>query len=429
MEKGKIKSLLFLVARVILGLAFVFSGFVKAVDPLGFTYKINDYLEAFGMVYLTDLSFLMAVLQSAAEFILGAALLIGVWKKTVTLLLLIFMAFFTPLTLYIAIKNPVTDCGCFGDAVVLSNTMTFIKNLLLLALALLMFYRNELIQSPYGRTTGRWSMFWCIAFPLLLSTYSYLHLPLLDFRPYKVGNHLPDLMRIPEGAAVDSFQTVFIYEKDGVKQEFSADNVPLGNPDWTFVDRIETTIREGYKPKIHDFVLVHPVQGDITDQVLSDTSYTFLFISDKLEESNVNNMPSFMDAKVYALKHGYRFIGLTSSNPRGIEDWKYEFDPEMDFCSMDDRILKTMIRSNPGLMLLKGGTVLQKWSFRDIPDFLAKDKPLPETTWGKVNILQGAPVMGNLLFILLIPLAFFFLMHKGYRFHFFLPGKDKTSKD
>jgi uncharacterized membrane protein YphA (DoxX/SURF4 family) len=425
----KVKPILFLAARIVLGLVFVFSGFVKAVDPMGSTYKINDYLEAFGMVYLTDLSFLMAVLQSAAEFILGAALLLGVWRKTVSLLLLIFMLFFTPLTLYIAFKNPVTDCGCFGDAIVLSNTMTFIKNLVLLALAFLMFFRSDLIKSPYGTTTGKWCMTWCILFPLLLSTYSYLHLPLLDFRPYKIGHHLPDLMKAPEGAAVDSFQTVFIYEKNGVKQAFSAENAPLDNPQWTFVDRRETVIREGYQPPIHDFVLAHPEKGDITDQVLSDTSYTFLFVSDKLEDSNVNNMASFLDVREYALKHGYLFLGLTSSNPREVEDWKYEFDPEMEFCSLDNRTLKTMIRSNPGLILIKNGTVLQKWSFRDVPDFLGKGKPLDQTAWGQVNALSDIRVIGNLLVILLAPLMFFFLIHRGYRFSFSFHGKKKVQKD
>jgi uncharacterized membrane protein YphA (DoxX/SURF4 family) len=429
MEIDKYRKVLLNTARVILGLCFVFSGFAKAVDPLGTMYKINDYLEAFGMVYLTDLSFLMSVSLSAAEFFLGMALLLGVWKRSVTLLLLVFMLFLTPLTLYIAIKNPVTDCGCFGDVLVLSNTVTFIKNLFLLALAIFVFYRNDLLVTFLGRRTGRWSAFWCLFFPLLLSSYSYLHLPLLDFLPYKIGNHLADLMNVPEGAATDSFSTVFIYENNGVQKEFTVDNAPLNDPNWKYIDRKDVLIRDGFKPLIHDFVLEHPTQGDITDRVLNDTSYTFLFVSSKLEESNTSTILGVLDARKYAKKYGYRFYGLTSSNIRETEDWKYEFDADFDFCSVDDRTLKTMIRSNPGLILLKNGTVLQKWGFRDIPDFTEKNQPLSRLKWGETHAMSDWRVVGNLFLLLIAPLIFFFLMHSGYRFHFRLHRNNAKAND
>jgi len=406
------------VARLLLGLCFVFSGFVKAIDPLGSTYKINDYLESFGLVYFKDLSFLLSVLLSAAEFFLGIALLIGIYKRTISLLLLLFMLFLTPLTLYIAIANPVTDCGCFGDALVLSNTVTFIKNLVLLALAFFVYWRNDMFITFYGKHTSFYTALWCILFPLMVSTYSYRHLPLIDFLPYKIGNNLPALMKVPAGAATDSITTMFVYEKNGVSKKFTLEQAPFSDTTWKFVDREDIAIRQGYRAPIHDFVLEHPVLGDITKEVLADPSYTFLFVSNNLEDMNFSRMQEIMDVKLYADKYGYRFLGLTNSNTRSVEDWKYEYDDEMTFCPLDDRTLKTMIRSNPGLILLKNGTVYQKWSFRDVPDFSVVKQPLDQLPYGAIAYPSVGKLIGGLTLVLLLPLFFFFLMHSGYRFRY-----------
>jgi hypothetical protein len=331
---------------------------------------------------------------------------------------MMFMLFVTPLTLYIAITNPVTDCGCFGDALVLSNTATFLKNLVLLALAFFVYWQNEKFINFYGPHTSRYTAIWCIVFPLLISTWSYRHLPLIDFLPYKVGNNLPALMKAPEGAPTDSITTLFIYEKNGVKKKFTLEKAPLADTTWKFVDREDVAVREGYRSPIHDFVLEHPEQGDITRKVLSDTSYTFLFISDKIEEMNYNHLQEILDVKLYAQKHGYRFLGLTNSNERTIEDWKYEYDDDMVFCSMDDRTLKTMMRSNPGLMLLKNGTVYQKWGFRDVPDLAGVRQPLQKLSYGSIGLPFYGKLLGGLTLILVLPLVFFFLMHSGYRFRY-----------
>ncbi|HET9571300.1 MAG TPA: BT_3928 family protein [Bacteroidales bacterium] len=406
------------VARLLLGLTFVFSGFVKAIDPLGSTYKIEDYLDAFGWVYFKDFSFLMSVLLSATEFFLGIALLIGVYKHSISLMLFLFMIFLTPLTLYIAIANPVTDCGCFGDALVLSNTATFIKNLVLLVLAFFVYFNNDKFITFFGRHTSRYTAFWCALFPLLLSTWSYRHLPLIDFLPYKVGNNLPSLMKAPAGAPTDSITTIFIYEKNGKQKKFTLDKAPFADTTWKFVDREDIAVRQGYRSPIHDFVLELPEQGDITNKVLTDHSYTFLFVSNKLEDMNYNHLQEILDVKSYANQHGYRFLALTNSSPRGIEDWKYEYDDAMTFCSLDDRTLKTMIRSNPGLILIKDGTVYQKWGFRDVPVFAGEKRPLEKTPYGTIGYPAIGRLLGGLLFVLTVPLIFFFLLHSGYRFRY-----------
>lgn len=406
------------VARLLLGLSFVFSGFVKALDPLGSTYKINDYLEAFGWVYFKDMAFLMSVLLSATEFFLGLALIIGVYKRAISLSLMLFMLFVTPLTLYIAITNPVSDCGCFGDALVLSNTATFLKNLVLLAIAFFVYWQSEKIITFYGKHTSRYTALWCMLFPLMISIWSYRHLPLIDFLPYKVGNNLSELMAIPAGAVTDSITTVFIYEKNGVKKKFTLEKAPFADTTWKFVDREDIAVRQGYRAPIHDFVLEHPELGDITKEVLADPSYTFLLIINKLEEMNYNRIQEIMDVKLYANKQGYRFLALTNSSPRIVEDWKYEYDDDMVFCSLDDRTLKTMMRSNPGLILLKNGTVYQKWGFRDVPDFSEEKLPLDKLTYGTIGYPSNGKLIGGLLFVLLIPIIFFFLMHSGYRFRY-----------
>jgi uncharacterized membrane protein YphA (DoxX/SURF4 family) len=406
------------VARVLLGLCFVFSGFVKALDPLGSTYKIDDYLDAFGWVYIKDLSLLLSILLSATEFFLGMALLIGIYQRVLSLSVLVFMFFVTPLTLYIAITNPVTDCGCFGDALVLSNTVTFLKNLVLLAIAFFVYWQHEKFITLFGTHTSRYTALWCYIFPLLISTWCYRHLPLIDFLPYKAGNNLPALMKAPAGALTDSITTLFIYEKNGVQKKFTLDKAPFSDTTWKFVDRQDIAVREGYRNPIHDFALELPDLGDITKEVLADPSYSFLFVSDNLKEMNYDHLQEIMDVKLYADKHGYRFLGLTNSSQRDIEDWKYEYDDAMTFCSLDDRTLKTMMRSNPGLILLKNGTVYQKWGFRDVPNLAGVILPLEKTSYGAIAHPFYGKILGGLLLILLLPLLFFFLMHSGYRFRY-----------
>lgn len=404
-------------ARVLLGGFFVFSGFVKAIDPLGGSYKLSDYFEAFGLMPLMDISGLFAVLLAAFEFFLGTALILGLWRKSTSFLVLLFMLLATSFTLYLVWKHPVTDCGCFGDAWVLTNTQTFYKNVVLLLLAVPVFVWNNLFVTFFGRRTERWSIYWCMFFPLLLSVHCYRHLPLLDFRPYKVGNYLPDLMDAPAGAPKDSFDVRFVYERKGVRKSFTAETAPLNDSSWVFVDRELTLIRKGFEPPIRDFYMEHPSRGDITGEVLSDTSYTFLLVSPNLVTANRGTMDRMVSVYRYARRFGYAFYGLTGSDFQAVDEWNYEYDVDMDFCTMDDRTLRTMIRSNPGLMLLKGGTVIQKWGFRDIPDLTRLREPLSRIGKDKADdaVVEG---LGKVFLLWCIPLLCFYLLHKGYCLHF-----------
>ncbi|MDR2040627.1 MAG: DoxX family protein, partial [Bacteroidales bacterium] len=204
------------ISRILLGIVFVFSGFVKGIDPLGSTYKFIDYFTAFNLSFLSPLAFILAILMNAAEFLIGVSLILRLRMKVSAWAVFLFMCFFTVLTFILALTNPVSDCGCFGDALVLTNWETFFKNLVLMALALIVFlYRKK--YEPVYRPVTEWICVVLIAGVIIgISVYCYRHLPLLDFRPYSVGANIPQGMTIPDGMPTDEFKTTLYYEKDGV---------------------------------------------------------------------------------------------------------------------------------------------------------------------------------------------------------------------
>ncbi len=357
------------VCRFLLAASFIFSGFVKAVDPLGFQYKIQDYLTAFGVIswFPSFFPLLGGIILSAIEFSIGIFLFFGIKKTISTTLALVLMIFMTPLTLYLAIFDPVSDCGCFGDAWVLTNWETFAKNIVLLLAAIATFqWRKMLIRFVTRKMEWLISLY-TIFFVFTLSFYCLDRLPVLDFRPYKIGQNIMKGMSIPEGAKPSVYESVFILEKNGEKKEFTLDNYP--DSTWTFVDTRTILKEKGYEPSIHDFSMMDMSTGDdITEDVLTDMGYTFLLVAHRIEEADDSNIDLINEIYDYSVEHGYRFYCLTSSPEEQIELWKDKTGAEYPFCQMDDITLKTMIRSNPGLMLIKNGTILNKWSDEDIPD-------------------------------------------------------------
>jgi len=311
------KNKILLVSRVLLGIVFVFSGFVKAVDPLGFNYKIEDYLIAFGWDMFLPLTFIMAVGLSCLEFVIGANLLLGANVKITAPFALLFMIFMTPLTLYLAINNPVTDCGCFGDALVISNWQTFYKNVILAAVAICVFVlRKEGRQVIKNRTQWLLTAFSGV-FIVLFSLHCYYNLPIFDFRPYKVGHNIVEGMTVPHNAPQDVYKTIFVYEKNGKKKEFTLENFPDGDSSWTFVKQQSTLIEKGYEPPIHDFTIETEDDGDITSEVLRNKGYTFLLISSKLSEANLSNQDKINRIYQFAQNNGYGFYCIHLSRHGG----------------------------------------------------------------------------------------------------------------
>ncbi len=359
------------ICRILIGLVFIFSGFVKGIDPLGSDYKFTDYFNAFGMSWMNFSALFFSFLLSMAEFIIGICLFLNIKTKLASWGALLFMAVFTPLTLILAIKNLVTDCGCFGDALVLTNWETFFKNIILLVMVLLVFFNRNRFKSIFNVLEQSVILTGSIIFMFCIEMYSYRHLPILDFRPYAVGANITEGMTIPEGAPHDEYSTTLKYKNKntGEIKEFDESNFPWQDTlNWEFHSSSQKLLKEGYKAPIHDFVIEHPEYGDITEEVLNDDDYTFLVVSYKLSKASAEAQDKLNKLAAYASENGYRFYGLTASNADEITDFVHKYNVNYSFCATDEIQLKTVIRSNPGLVLLKKGTIIDKWGHRDIPD-------------------------------------------------------------
>ena len=356
------------IARLIVALTFLVSGFVKAVDPLGTQYKLQDYAEALGMGgMIADWLLLgVAIALSTMEFVLGVLLLFAISRRLVTRIMLGVMVVMTCLTVWIYLADPVEDCGCFGDAIVLSNGQTLMKNIVLLALATLLAWK-PLLMKRFVSLRWQWITYYtAVVFILGISAYSLYYLPIIDFRPYHVGANIKEKMSIPEGAQQPEYVTTFIMEKDGKQQEFTLENYP--DSTWTFIDSKTVQTKEGYVPEIPDLVIQDMRSGDdLTEQILSDEGMTLLLISPHLEQASDAQFGEIDSLYEWAKEQGVAFYCLTASGNQGIEQWIDTTGAEYPFCHVDETILKTMIRSNPGLILLKNGTVMGKWSHNALP--------------------------------------------------------------
>lgn len=365
-QKSKIKNHILLIARIIFGLVFLFSGFVKAVDPLGTAYKISDYLEAFSLTPLDFLAFPSALILIATEFTIGFNILFNVHLKATTLIASIFMLIMTPVTLYLALANPISDCGCFGDAIVMTNWQTFYKNVVLCIILIIIAILKDNTR-PWLSNWGAWIV---TLLPILISfgisIYCYNLLPILDFRPYKKGNNIIEGMSIPEDAPLDKYETTFFYEKDGVEKAFTLDNYPAEDSTWTFVRQESKLIEQGYVPPIHDFSIVTE-DGDITDIILEDAGYTLLIISHKVEKASTRNIKCIKSAIANAKKAGAKVIWLTSSYTDEIDNFRTKYGINDTFGATDDITLKTIVRSNPGLVLIKDANIIEKWHHNSLP--------------------------------------------------------------
>ena len=374
------------VCRFVLAVVFIFSGFVKAIDPLGTQYKIQDYLDAFGWtgVFPEFVPFVASALLGMLEFCLGVYLFFGIRRIIAPRAVVAMMAVMTPLTFWLAWDHPVSDCGCFGDALVLTNWETFGKNVVLLAMSLVVLKcRRRLF--PLATTRFDWLIaLYGFLYILCMTVYCYRHLPVFDFRPYYVGADIRQGMSIPAGEEPTEFETRFVLQKDGVEKEFTLENYP--DSTWTFVDSKTVVIKQGYEPPIHDFSMIRYDDGeDITEQVLADEGYTFLLVAHQLGQANQSRMDLINELYDYCLEYGYAFYCLTSSSDEDILKWQEDTGAEYPFCLMDNITLKTMVRFNPGLMLLKKGTVVGKWSIIDIPDEYQLVGPLEQLPMGEAN--------------------------------------------
>ena len=372
------------ICRLVLAVTFILSGFVKAVDPLGTQYKISDYLEALSLSSLANdtLTLLASVLLSAVEFSIGICLVFAIRRRSVSKLTVVVLTLMTMLTLWLAVSNPISDCGCFGDAVKLTNWQTFWKNIVLLACAVTVAWR-PLDMMRFISRSNQWIVVnYTAVFILAVSGHSLYTLPQFDFRPYHIGANIREGIEIPENAEQPQFETTFILEKNGERREFTADNYP--DSTWTFIDSKTIQTSEGYVPPIHDFSIETEQGDDITEEVLADKGYTFLLVAPHLENADDSRLDRINEIYEYAQEYGYRFYCLTASSDKARKRWTLMTGADYPYCTTDEITLKTIIRSNPGLVLIKDGTVINKWSHNALPDEEALTDRLENIEMGKM---------------------------------------------
>jgi len=399
--KDKIIKIILEAARVIVGVVFVFSGFVKSIDPLGTAYKISDYLHAFHLEFFNPLALPASIGLSGIEMLIGLLLLVGIYRRFSTIIALLFILVMDGVTLYLAIANPISDCGCFGDALILTNWQTFWKNVFFTACIAFLFIYHKRLTYMAAKRDAAFILFFCIAYPIMLSIYCYTWaLPLVDFRPYKIGNTIEAGSRVElEGP---EFETTLIYEKDGVQKEFTLDDYPANDPSWIFVTTISTEIGGSTKAEGELFFLSDELGDDVTEEVLDQPGYTFLLVSGKMQRAKETKADLINDIYDYALENQYKFYGVTASSDADIEEWRINTGAEYPFLKADETLLKTVIRSNPGLLLLKQGKVIYKWAALQVPEEKFFDRPLDE-----INFNQLAKRMGSYRLIIAFAVLIF----------------------
>ena len=387
------------VCRFVLAATFIFSGYVKAIDPLGTLYKLKDYAAAMSLNGLLPDWVLVgvAIALGALEFALGVFMLFAVRRHVVSRITLAFMTAMTVLTLWIFVADPVKDCGCFGDALKLTNGETLLKNIVLIACAALVAWRPTDMARFISRSNQWIVRYYTVAYIVITSVYCLYTLPIFDFRPYHVGTNIKQGMEIPEGAEQPEFESTFLLRKNGETREFTLDNYP--DSTWEYVDTRTVQTKKGYEPPIHDFALTTCDTGeDITEQVLTKKGYTFLLVSPRLAVADDSNFGDIDQIYEYAEENGADFYCVTASTNDEIERWRDLTGAEYQFCNADETTLKTMIRSNPGLMLLKDGTIIGKWSHNALPQTDDLTAPLQQLTIGKA---QNDSTTERLLIVLL----------------------------
>lgn len=362
------KNIITQIARILVGVLFIISGLIKLNDPVGFSYKLEEYFNAdvLNMEFLIPYALMIACFVVIFEVVLGVMLLIGFKTKFTVWSLLSMIVFFTFLTFYSAYFNKVTDCGCFGDALKLTPWESFTKDVILLFLILILFFNQKYIQPILPKTTINLVVFAAYSLCLFMAYYVLQHLPIIDFRAYKVGTNIQKGMEIPEGAPKSEFEMVFIYKVNGVDTEFTEAQIMSGNypQDAEFVDRKDKLIKQGYVPPIHDFSMEKD-GADYIEEILNEPKVALL-ISYDLKKSKEKGMEKLEAFNKIASKKGYMVIGMTSSSEDVINAYKKKFGLTFDYYFCDATTLKTIERANPSIVILENGTITDKKHFNDI---------------------------------------------------------------
>jgi uncharacterized membrane protein YphA (DoxX/SURF4 family) len=360
-------------SRILLGALFIFSGFVKGVDPVGTEYRIVDYFIAYGADWAFPMALPLSVIMNAAEFVLGMMLLFNVKIRTTFWLTLLMMVFFTITTFYDALYNLVPDCGCFGNAIILSNWQTFYKNLLILGFLMVAFFAQKKLKSWFSIKVEYILTFIFILGFVSFEIYNIRHLPVIDFREWKVGNRMAPQDKLP-------LQYFLKYEntETGEEKEYLSPDYPYDDSVW--MSHWEFVGQRVVDPNPKTAVLmIEDAEGNnMSAEIIENPDFQFMFVAYDLSKTDLSKLEEIKDFARLCQDKGYSFIMLTSTLPEEVEAFVEMNNLSIDYCFTDDVSLQAMIRSNPGLVLLKDAVVLGKWHYNDFPGFDEFEKEFVE---------------------------------------------------
>lgn len=355
-------------SRIFVGLLFIISGLIKLNDPVGFSYKLAEYFSepVLNLPFLVPFALALAVCIVIFEAILGFMLLVGFKPKFTIWSLLLMIVFFTFLTFYSAYFNKVTDCGCFGDALKLTPWQSFTKDVVLLFFILILFINKDLVRPLFKKMVRNSLVYLALVLCIFMGYWVLNHLPLKDFRAYKVGTNLPEAMQIPADAPKSIVEMTFIYKVNGVDKEFTDKQLSQIPPGATFVDRKDKVISQGYLPPVHDFTMEKD-GSDYKDELLNEPRLLVVVAYD-LSKSDEDGMSALEELSKHAKVKGYKTIAMTASTEDEIEAVKKKYGLTFDFYFCDATTLKTIERANPSIVVIKNGTITQKVHHNDIDD-------------------------------------------------------------
>jgi uncharacterized membrane protein YphA (DoxX/SURF4 family) len=377
------KKFLVIFSRFFVGIIFIFSGLIKANDPLGFGYKLEEYFEVFHIDFLNSFAVFIAIVICALEIILGVALLLGIRARQTSIGLLALIIFFTFLTFYSAAFDVVRSCGCFGDAIPLTPWQSFTKDLILLGFILIIYFNRDKIQPVLKseRAENRALIITSVlTFGFALYTYNFL--PIKDFLPYHKGANLPEYMKIPEGAPLDVYEIRYSLKnkKSGETKEMTdkeyLETEIWKDANWEIVGTPESKlIKKGFEPKIRDLKIVDSQGTDYTSEIIENPYYNLVIVAEQLNNANINAIGDLNALAINSAEnYNIRTVLLTSASPDSMEVFKKRNKLVMEVFNTDGVPLKSMVRSNPGLLLLKDGIVINKWHFHTLPSYEKLEK-------------------------------------------------------
>ncbi|MDO4496833.1 MAG: DoxX family protein [Bacteroidales bacterium] len=417
--------------QLLVGFTFVLSGLSKVIDPIGTSIKLNEYFMHFGLQFLSNWSLLVAWIIAIGEFVLGFYMAIGFRRKLTLRVISFVMAIFTPLTLYLALKNPVDDCGCFGDVIVLSNWQTFAKNLVISAMIVWLIYHKRYTIRMLGRAAFTFYIYGVIAVAITLAAIGTWRLPYIDFRPFRPG---VDLHTVLTSAEVSS-DYYCIYERGNERKKFHLDSIPDESENWVFVEVCEpentASPEDAGKEQFADlnFYALNIENEDVTKEIIEQEGYTLLLLSPNLREASEHYIDRIEILYEYAIENNYKFYCLTLNDSTAIEQWRLRTGAEYEMLFSDAAIIETMIRSNPGFMLLKDGVVLWKSHLADIDIEGLTSAKLSEHSLGQINPINRKNRVFWIILWLVAPLIVYLPLQVVKNFLLNKINKKKNEKE